>query len=200
MPRLWTETIEAHRREVGDAILDTTVDLVVKHGLRGVTMSQIAEAAGIGRATLYKYFKDVESILVRWHEKHVGQHLDELVRLEQSQGRAIDRLRMVLSRLAAIESGRDHGALGMLLHQGEHATRVERHLQNLVRHLIEEAGKVGDVRDDVPASELSQYCLNALAAAGRLSSRPALRRLVDVVLAGLGAPLDIGDEKTGRGG
>ena len=53
MPNLWNETIEAHRREIRDAVLDTTAALVARHGLLSVTMSQIAEATGIGRATLY---------------------------------------------------------------------------------------------------------------------------------------------------
>jgi hypothetical protein len=34
MPRLWNETIEAHRREVREATLDATAELVAKHGLR----------------------------------------------------------------------------------------------------------------------------------------------------------------------
>src|SRR5574341_922652 len=55
VPRLWTETIEAHRHAVHEALLDTTAALVAQHGLHAVTMSQIADAAGIGRATLYKY-------------------------------------------------------------------------------------------------------------------------------------------------
>ena len=55
VPKLWNETIEAHRRAVRDAILETTAALVVEHGLTSVTMSQIAEETGIGRATLYKY-------------------------------------------------------------------------------------------------------------------------------------------------
>ena len=50
MPRLWTETIEEHRRAVHDATLDTTAALAREHGLASVTMSQIAAAAGIGRA------------------------------------------------------------------------------------------------------------------------------------------------------
>ena len=32
VPKLWTETIETHRREVRDAILDTTAALVAEHG------------------------------------------------------------------------------------------------------------------------------------------------------------------------
>src|SRR5919202_1202932 len=64
VPRLWNETIEAHRRTVRGAILETTATLVAEHGLRSVRMSQIAEKTGIGRATLYKYFPDVEAILL----------------------------------------------------------------------------------------------------------------------------------------
>lgn len=75
---LWNETIEAHRAAVRDAILETTAALVDRHGLASVTMSQIAETTGIGRATLYKYFPDVDSILLTWHEREVTRHLDFL--------------------------------------------------------------------------------------------------------------------------
>ena len=78
MPKLWTETIEEHRRAVRDAALDTTAALVAERGLAAVTMSQIAAATGIGRATLYKYFPDVEAILAAWHERQVAQHLGQL--------------------------------------------------------------------------------------------------------------------------
>jgi AcrR family transcriptional regulator len=75
VPKLWSETIEAHRREVRDATLDTTAALVAEHGLRSVTMSRIAAETGIGRATLYKYFSGVEAILVAWHERQITGHL-----------------------------------------------------------------------------------------------------------------------------
>ncbi len=75
MPRLWTETIQTHRNQVRDAILDTMAALVEEQGLLQVTMSQIAEQAGIGRATLYKYFPDIESILLAWHDRQITAHL-----------------------------------------------------------------------------------------------------------------------------
>ena len=81
VPKLWSETIDAHRRGVREVIVETTAALVAEHGLRAVTMSQIAEGAGIGRATLYKYFTDMESILLAWHERHVTAHLRHLVEL-----------------------------------------------------------------------------------------------------------------------
>jgi AcrR family transcriptional regulator len=96
MPNLWNETIEAHRRQVRDTILDTTAVLVTEHGLRSVTMSQIAEATGIGRATLYKYFSGVEAILAAWHERQVTSHLNYLVEVGNHPGNTGERLEAVL--------------------------------------------------------------------------------------------------------
>ncbi|MFE7217007.1 hypothetical protein ACFU93_45960 [Streptomyces sp. NPDC057611] len=50
--------------------------------------------------------------------------------------------------------------------------------------LIEEV-QAGEVRDDVEPDELAGYCLHALAGAGGLTSKAAVRRLVTVTLAGL---------------
>jgi len=72
-----------------------------------------------------------------------------------------------------------------LLHRGGHVAHAEQHLKALVRSLLQEAAKAGDIRADVPADELADYCLHALTAAGRLPSKPAVRRLVTVTLAGL---------------
>src|SRR5687768_6472277 len=92
VPKLWNETIEAHRRAVRDATLDTTAALVAEHGMASLTMSQIAEETGIGRATLYKYFSDVEAILVAWHERQVTGHLEHLTQVRNRAGDADERL------------------------------------------------------------------------------------------------------------
>jgi AcrR family transcriptional regulator len=186
VPRLWTETIEAHRREVRDATLDTTAALVAKHGLRSVTMSQIAEETGIGRATLYKYFPSVEAILVAWHERQITRHLDHLARIRDQDGDAAQRLAAVLEAYALI-SHEHHGTeLAVLLHRGAHIARAEAKLRELIRDLVAEAAKAGAIRDDVEPGELATYCLHALAAASSLPSKAAVRRLVTVTLAGLG--------------
>jgi AcrR family transcriptional regulator len=188
VPKLWTETIEAHRREVGDAIVDTTAALVARHGLRSVTMSQIAEETGIGRATLYKYYPDVEAILVAWHERHVGAHLEELASIRGGAGTPGERLHAVLDAFALICHERPRTELAALVHRGEHVTRAEQHLKELLQGVIAECVKAGDVRDDVSAAELAGFCVHALTAAGGLPSKTAVRRLVDVTLAGLRPP------------
>ncbi|MDQ4009455.1 MAG: TetR/AcrR family transcriptional regulator [Actinomycetota bacterium] len=185
MPKLWNETIEVHRREVRDAILDTTAALVVEHGLRSVTMSQIAEETGIGRATLYKYFSDVEAILFAWHERQITGHLEYLAEVRDQAGDAGERLEAVLQAYALI-SHQHHGTeLAALLHRGEHVAQAQQKLSDMIRDLLTEGTETGDVRDDVAPAELASYCLHALTAASSLPSKAAVRRLVTVILAGL---------------
>ena len=130
MPKLWTETVEEHRRAVHDATLDTTAALVHEHGLASVTMSQIAAAAGIGRATLYKYFPNVEAILVAWHDRHVNRHLRQLAEARDAAVTPADQLEAVLTAFALIQHQHHGTELPVaLLHSGEHVARMRQQLR-----------------------------------------------------------------------
>lgn len=191
VPKLWTTTIETHRREVRDAILDTTAALAEHGGLLSMTMSQIAEEAGIGRATLYKYFSDVEAILLAWHEREVTAHLARLAKARDQAGDPAGRLRAVLETYALITQqthGHHDAELSALLHRKEHVGHAEQHLRDMVCDLLTEGAKTGQVRDDVEPEELANYCLHALTAASRLPSAAAVRRLVAITLAGVTPP------------
>lgn len=191
MPRLWNDTIEAHRRDVRDAVLTTTAALIAEQGLLSVTMSRIAEDTGIGRATLYKYFPDVESILVAWHEQQIGAHLKELAEVRDRPGDAIHRLHAVLEAYALItnESSKHHETeLATMIHRHDQVTHAQHQLHHLVQGLLADAVNSDAIRADVPVDELATYCLNALAAAARLPSKAAVRRLVAVTLDGLHRP------------
>lgn len=185
VPKLWNETLDEHRREVRDAILDTAGELGARHGLRALTMSQIAEQAGIGRATLYKYFAGVDAILVAWHERQIGAHLRGLEEIAAQAADAGARLDAVLEAYAHMSRHNHDGELAAALHEGAHAERARQQLHDLVADLLAAAADAGDVRDDVPADELASYCLHALQAAGGLTSKAAVGRLVSVTLAGV---------------
>jgi AcrR family transcriptional regulator len=191
VPKLWNDTIEAHRRDVRDAILDTTSVLVDEHGLRSVTMSRIAEETGIGRATLYKYFADVETILLAWHERQITSHLEYLAEVRDHAGDAGERLEAVLEAFALISHrthGHHDGELTAFLHRDEQVGRAQTELRNMIRGLLTEGAMTGELRGDVAPDELATYCLHALTAASTLPSKAAVRRLVAVTLAGLRAP------------
>jgi AcrR family transcriptional regulator len=154
-------------------------------------MSHIAEETGIGRATLYKYFSDVEAILLAWHERQIAGHLQQLAVVRDEAGNAGERLKAVLEAYALISHG-SHGhhdtELAAFLHRDEQVARAEQQLRHMIRDLIIEGAETGDLRDDVPPDELASYCLHALVAARTVSSRTAARRLVTVTLAALRAP------------
>jgi AcrR family transcriptional regulator len=188
VPKLWTETIEEHRREVRDAIVNTTAALVAQQGLRSVTMSQIAEETKIGRATLYKYFPDVESILRVWHEDQIADHLERLAEVRARAADPEEALAAVLKTYAELShaSRRHHDReLAASLHGDEQVESAARKVHTMIRELLVEGAEAGAVRDDVSANELASYCLNALAAAGEVSSSAGVDRIVRVTLGGL---------------
>jgi AcrR family transcriptional regulator len=193
VPRLWNETIDAHRRAVIDATLDTTATLVSERGLRAVTMSEIAERTGIGRATLYKYFPDVDAILRAWHERQVTAHLEHLAEIRDRITDPGERLKAVLEAYAHIHQQRvqhDHHSTELVsfLHAAGNLAPAQYELHKLIRDLIADGARTGDIRTDVTPDELATYALHALDAASVLPSRAAIRRLVTVTLSGLRSP------------
>jgi AcrR family transcriptional regulator len=119
-----------------------------------------AGVSGIGRATLYKYFPDVEAVLVAWHERQIAQHLEQLAKARDQAGDAKDRLEAVLTTYAQMTHERPHDTeIATLLHRGDHIDQGHRHLSRLIEDLIAETASAGDVRADVRPAELADYCL-----------------------------------------
>lgn len=185
MPKLWDRTLEGHHRAVRDALLDATAALVDRGGSAGVTMSQVAATAGIGRATLYRYFSDVPALLAAWHERVVERHLQRLVDVRDATDGAGERLAAVLTACAEL-SGRPHGSpVAAALHDGPHVASAHRRVIDLVGELVAGAAAAGQVRNDVDPGELAAWSLAALGAARHAAAPEAVRRLVTVTLDGL---------------
>jgi AcrR family transcriptional regulator len=145
---------------------------------------------GIGRATLYKYFSDVESILAAWHEGQIAGHLQQLTEIRDRATGPSERLDAVLFAYASIqpELRAVHATeLAAHMHGGRHVAHAHHVMHGLIRELIADAVDAGDVRGDVPPDELARYCLGALDGARSVSSKAAVRRLVKVTLSGLRA-------------
>lgn len=190
MPRIWQDTIDEHRDAVQTALLDAVGALVAQSGLAGLTMAGIANQAGVGRATLYRYFPDLESILTAWHGRHIDQHLERLVAAQAGTPDPKQRLLVLFDAYvqAARESGRHGGPAAAALHRRPHVVGAEKRLRSILRNALADAAKAGAVRTDVPAEELVEYVLAALGGAAHLSGA-ASDRLVAVTLAGLEPPL-----------
>ena len=192
MPKLWEESIDGHRRAVRDAITEAAWQLAEEHGPLALTMSQVAKGAGIGRATLYKYFTDVESILVAHHARHVEGHLQALEELRVGSAPVASRLVAVVHAYASICFHRaQHSPTGVsaLVHRGPEAADAERRLRRVFAELLDEGAAEGLVRTDISSEELAEFCVHALPAASQATELEQLGRLVRLVLDGLGCSL-----------
>ncbi|MEX0868946.1 MAG: TetR/AcrR family transcriptional regulator [Nitriliruptoraceae bacterium] len=192
MPKLWSQTIEAHRREVRETVLEATARLAAEHGLLNLTMSQVAQAAGIGRATLYKYFSNVEEVLHAWHARQVDAHLAQLTAIAGRDAPPIERLAAVLGAYTRLQRERTthadqpHGRqLAGFLHRDDRLGPAGQRLRNLLVALLAAAVEDGQVRSDVATDELAEFCLHAANAAADAETDRAAQRLVTLILDGV---------------
>ena len=58
------------REEMQHGILDAALQVYVKKGYHAATIADVAEAAGLGKGTLYLYFKNKEDIAMSMVERH----------------------------------------------------------------------------------------------------------------------------------
>ena len=183
VPKLWNQTIDAHRASVRDAILDATVALAADNGLLSVSMSRVAAKAGISRATLYKYFPDVESILLAQHDRQVAGELEQLHAIRDTGGDPGHQLEQVL-RIHATMVHRHHGSA---IAPATHRTGAHQHQEKFLQGILREAADSGAIRTDMPLAELTRFCLHALSAAAQANSSAAVERLVQLTLDSLKA-------------
>lgn len=133
-------------------------------------MSQVAEAVGIGRAMLYKYFPSIEAILHAWHQRQIADHVHQLVELGALPSSPADQLRVVLARYAELlhhfASHHPTGAVGSLLHRTAGLYEAEDQVGALLAEMLVAGAAACDaVRVDVAPDDLAMSCLHSLAAA-----------------------------------
>lgn len=167
MPRIWADTLDTHRKQVTDAILDATAALVAEHGPLSVAMGAVAERAGIGRATLYRYFPDVESIVVAWHERDVARHLGELAALAGRDGATLADVAGVVQSQRRKHTAADGGgviagvASGLAGFRHDRRSAVHGQVAGALAVLLGRLQAAGEVRDDLDPAVLAQWLLHA---------------------------------------
>ncbi len=72
------------KEERRQAILDAAQKLFVKHPDRMANVSEVAEAAGLAKGTVYLYFASKEEMLLALHERHTGAFFARFMELTQS--------------------------------------------------------------------------------------------------------------------
>src|ERR687895_2050212 len=156
------------RARVSTAILEAAARTLAERGDHA-SMADVAAAAGVARATVYRYFPNREALseaLGRVAVDEAGERLQagrlEEVAVPEAFERAVRALVAVGDYLVVVsrESARPDRA------------EFERRVASPLRGLIERAQSLGEVRDDLPASWLMESLIGIVASG--LQARPLL--------------------------
>ena len=89
-------------------ILGCAAQLFAERGFAGTSMNQVAEAAGLSKATLYHYCRDKHSLLVSIAEDHVDRLLTVVDEVRAQRLPADARLRELIRRFVAEYASAQH--------------------------------------------------------------------------------------------
>ena len=165
------------RARVSAAILEAAAAVLAERGEQA-SMADVAAAAGMARATVYRYFPNREALfeaLGRLAVEEAGERLQagrlEEVAVPDAFERAVRALVGVGDSFVVVsrESARPDPA------------QFERLVASPLRGLIERAQSLGEVRSDLPASWLMESLIGIVVSG--LQTRPSLG--VDDTVAGI---------------
>src|SRR6476619_3489964 len=126
MPRISAASNAAQRAETQRRILTAFGELLFTHGLPGLTMTDVARHATIGRTAIYNYYADIEELLIAYALDETERFLVELRDSLASLENPVERLALYV-RAQVADLSRRHlppgPAMGAVLAQLIHGTR-----------------------------------------------------------------------------
>lgn len=136
MPKIIGESLASHRELTRTRLFEALGSLMGEQSFESITMSQIAERAGVGRTAVYNHFADKEVLLLAYMREVTGEFARVLTQCLEAEPDPLMRLRIYIrSHLQMI--GRYHVKAGMSL---------RRHMSGQgASHLHDHAGVVGEV-------------------------------------------------------
>ncbi|WP_444962709.1 TetR/AcrR family transcriptional regulator [Nocardiopsis sp. M1B1] len=164
MPKITAPTIAAHRARTRDRIMDAVDELIRTQGIDRISMTDVANSAGITRTALYNYFPDKPALLLAFTEQ-VNSAFVERYRRELPSGVSAARRLSAFVRLQlegimahphppAAELG---ASLGPDAYQALAAHVAP--MQRLLTEILEE-GTAADEFDPLPAEPVSRLALS----------------------------------------
>ncbi len=82
-------------------ILEAALQVIGKKGTAGTKIQDIAEEAGIGKGTIYLYYKNKQEIFQSILEQHIGSRNDNIQEIMTSDASPEDKVRSLLAGFTA---------------------------------------------------------------------------------------------------
>lgn len=168
MTESWHQARLAHRDHQAASIAASALSLIIQHGAPVLTMAAIAKAAAISRQTLYRYYRDVDAVLVGIAEL-VASHDNDFEQLVAQEPNPRSQLDLIARTVVAGGGHGEHTAVALaavLPPKGrdvltEHEARVVRLLSDVLSRGIDD----GSFRSDLDPDADPPLILGLLAAA-----------------------------------
>ena len=91
-----------------EGILDAAIKVIAEKGLERATMEQVAEEAGISKATIYLYFKNKEALYYQCVVDRFERMLGKMREAASATGDPLERIRSLISiQLSGMEKEKD---------------------------------------------------------------------------------------------
>lgn len=198
MPRISAPTNAAQRAETQRRILTAFGELLFSHGLPGLTMSDVARHAGIGRTAVYNYYADIEELLIAYALDETERFLVGLRESLESLDNPVERLALYV-RAQVEDLTRRHlppgPAMAAVLSPGSFSRLADHvgELSELLQDILRDAMAQGYLpqADIIQLAQLIHGTLSSSAARGD-GTPAAVDGTVRFIQLGAGARFDDG--------
>jgi len=161
-----TRSTAIHDRVAG-AILDAAADLLAGGG-EPPSMGEVAEAAGVARATLYRYFPTRERLLQDLAAAAIDATAARLAEADLDTVPVAEGIARVARVVAA--AGSKYAALVSQLGPGNAGREDAQQIQTMIQALLRRGIDDGTFRGDITADDLGFLLGSLLEAAARLAA------------------------------
>ncbi len=149
MPRIRAENIEAHKELTRSDILTAAYELLEEMGSADISLAEVAHQVGIGRTTLYEYFRDRDDLIASLVEERLPEVEDEILG-SMPAGLGPDE-RVARLAKATVHFVVEDRVLGLILHRELPRLSGEAQLRVRTSHESLSAEMVVAFRDGVEA-------------------------------------------------
>lgn len=195
MPKIIGESLASHRELTRARLFESLGSLMGEQSFESITMSQIAERAGVGRTAVYNHFADKEVLLLAYMREVTSEFARVLKQRLEAEPDPLMRLRIYIrSHLQMI--GRYHVKAGMGLRRqmsGQGASHLHDHaglVGEVLIGILDEAMECGQIAEQNTLGAV--HLIHATLQGQRLPKDPehresALALVETFILRGLGA-------------
>ncbi len=131
MPRIDAASIEEHVRAQTARILDAATSLFQERGYRKTDLDDIAQAVGLARNSLYRYYRNKDFILLACVERDMGAFVARMRHLEDEYPDPVERIGTWLDMQMDLATSPAHATMELMAEIRTDAPELRKRLLEL---------------------------------------------------------------------